>query len=398
MFLIGRRDVRPSFRSARTAPLIVLLALPMMVTAAAGQDQLGSSPPIYHEHFTTSPAVRSTGGAILPAANQLPGQPLADYSNGLPQQSSGNNVTSGGHTVPLSGFPEPRGPAIEPPPGYGVEQPRTFDVAQLDDVFTDGAGLSPGAVDFLKGRALATWLPAGSDELGMTELDIRSGMTFSRLPMLTITPGFQLDIFDGPTRTDLPGQAYAGLVEFSLARPPSMTTPWGYELAAAPGYYSDFENTSSDAIRITGRGVLYLAQSVALQWVLGVTYLDREDIDFLPIAGFIYSPHDDLRLELVFPKPRIAQRIRQMPGSEQWVYLAGEFGGGEWAIERSNGREDIATIRDLRISLGLETKHAHDGSLFVEVGLVFDRELEYKSGIGDFDPDATAMLRMGMVF
>ena len=83
---------------------------------------------------------------------------------------------------------------------------------------------------------------------------------------------------------------------------------------------------------------------------------------------------------------------------ERWMYLAGEFGGGSWAIERANGADDTVTLSDYRIIFGVESKYYNGPTWLFEAGYVFNREVEYESGIGDFNPDETMMVRFGYTY
>nr|MDQ3329957.1 hypothetical protein [Planctomycetota bacterium] len=116
----------------------------------------------------------------------------------------------------------------------------------------------------------------------------------------------------------------------------------------------------------------------------------------LPVFGLLHSPSDDLKLELVFPRPRILKRVGQEAGAETWAYAAGELGGGSWAIERRNGMDDVASYRDYRVLLGLEQKQLKSWAAAVEAGYVFGRELEYASGRGDYSPNGTLILRLAL--
>jgi hypothetical protein len=142
----------------------------------------------------------------------------------------------------------------------------------------------------------------------------------------------------------------------------------------------------------------YYTASPNLQWAGGVVYLDRQDLPALPAFGVILTPRDDLRYELMFPKPRLAWRQYFTPLYEQWVYITGELGGQSWAVERSGGGNDIATYRDLRLVLGMERKRNSGRMLFVEGGYVFGREVEYESNVGKLSPGDTAFLRVGGAF
>jgi hypothetical protein len=232
--------------------------------------------------------------------------------------------------------------------------------------------------------------------LGMTTVTTGVILESARLPGASLRPRFGWHFPHGPTRTDLPGQLYDASVEARMYWP--FRDHLIGEFAIAPSIFSDFENTSSDALRIVGRGVGYYVWSDNLKFAAGVTYLDRKDIQLLPIAGVIWTPTPDHRFDLVFPQPRIARRFRRDAEHERWVYLSGELGGGSWAIQRSTGVDDVVSYRDLRLITGIEWKFAGDSSCRIEGGYVFGRELEYVSNIGNYEPRSTSMLRAAFVY
>lgn len=120
-------------------------------------------------------------------------------------------------------------------------------------------------------------------------------------------------------------------------------------------------------------------------------YLDRGDVKLLPVFGLIALPGENVRLELVFPRPRVVFQLND----RNQLYVSGELGGGTWAIERATGDDDLATYRDLRLCIGLQ--HLDDengGCSSIEIGYLFDRRLEYASGQGDYSPADTAMIRL----
>jgi hypothetical protein len=220
-----------------------------------------------------------------------------------------------------------------------------------------------------------------------------------RAPGWSLTPGFQVHFLDGPTRTDLPEQLYNARINLGWMH--QINPRLGVQLAIAPGVNTDFRQSSSDAFRMTGRALGFYGLSPQTQLLFGIAYLDREDVRILPAIGVIHSPTPDYRFEFIFPKPKLAYRLSQMANAaagERWVYLSGEFGGGSWAIERASGAEDIATYRDWRLIVGMESKAQTGPGWLVEMGIVFNRDLEYKSGIGDFEPDGAGMLRAGVTY
>lgn len=246
-------------------------------------------------------------------------------------------------------------------------------------------------------KASVTWLPGSDDNLGIFTLYLVETVDLPRLEGFTITPRFGVHYLDGPVRTDLPARVYDTSVSFRWFN--KVNEKWSYELEVAPGVYSDFKSVTSDSVRITGKGLAYYVHSRAKQFVMGVVYLDREDILMLPAAGMIMWFSEGSRLELIFPKPKFTYRIEKDENLERWAYVAGEFGGGSWAIRRSpGGRDDIVTYSDLRLIGGLETKHTNGKISQLEVGFVFNRSLEYQSDIGNYNPSPTAMLRYQLTF
>ncbi|MCG8587065.1 MAG: DUF6268 family outer membrane beta-barrel protein [Pirellulales bacterium] len=248
-------------------------------------------------------------------------------------------------------------------------------------------------------RLTETWLPGGSGEgLGVNEIgtSVTFGFPFpSPKSPLLIRPQFNLYLLDGPEGPDLPAQVYSAGVQFRWMRP--LGERWMMDLSVMPGYFADFDTNSGDAVRITGHGIALWNRSETMKVALGVVYLDRDDVSILPAAGLIYTPHEDLRWELMFPRPRVAWRPSGS-ACDDWFYVAGEFGGGTWAIQRASGATDVTTYRDYRLVLGWERKPPLQLQTRLEIAYVFGRKLEYESATPDFTPDDTLMLRFGLAY
>lgn len=270
---------------------------------------------------------------------------------------------------------------------------------QLATMPPRGRGL-PGARDgiFQGGSVGFTWL-AGSD-LQMTDTLAQAslGIPFpSREAPVVFTPGYGLHTLDGPVGLDVPSQLHDAWLEARFPR--QITERLMLDLAVAPGYYSDFERRSDDAIRITGRAVAIYDWTTTTKLALGVVYLDRNDVSVLPAAGITWQPSPERKIELIFPRPRFAWRTYQYEaldrtGAEWWYYLAGEFGGGTWATVRADGSLDELTYHDYRVVLGLERKPAGLTPSRIETAYVFGRALEYSSDEQQFDVDDTVMARL----
>jgi hypothetical protein len=267
---------------------------------------------------------------------------------------------------------------------------------------TDGCGGITDHKDgfFQKLSFAATWLDRGSAEgYGITELDL---FAMFALPLptrewpLLITPAFNVRYVDGPLAPDLPPRLYETYLDFMWL--PRVSPRWTGILAVAPSLYSDFEVDDNSAWRLTGKGLArYDWVPERLQLLFGVLYLNRQDVRLLPAGGFIWTPSDGRRYELLFPRPKLAHRIDCGPYYEDWLYLGSEFGGNSWAFDRG-GTSDIVTLRDFRIYLGLERKFDGGAGYRLEVGYVFSREAEFASGIPDVHAPDTAMLRAGATF
>jgi len=238
-------------------------------------------------------------------------------------------------------------------------------------------------------------LPAG-DSYALNTVDVRSTVYFGQLPFLLFTPRFGWHVVGNGGPVGMPPQFFDAGLDTTLYLP--LGQKWSFLGMVGPSIFSDGQNTTSQSFRLTGRALVFYKWSETVKLSGGFLYLDRVDIKALPAGGIFYQPRDDLKIELFFPRPRIAWRYAQDEDISSWCYLAGEFGGNSWAIERSNGTPDIMTLRDYRLVAGLEHVNGDDFRCLLEAGFVFGRKIEYSSGIGNTTQSPTAMLRGGLVF
>lgn len=248
-------------------------------------------------------------------------------------------------------------------------------------------------------QSLFTTTHVGGHDLAMTTLDLRSVFAFP-LPdedsPLLLTPGYGWPLVDGPSYTDVPGQLHEAYLDIRYLK--RFTPAFVMDLGITPGLYSDFEGNHSQAFRLGARGLVALTYSPTVQIVAGLAYLDRDDVEFLPLGGIVWTPADDVRLELVSPRPRFLKRLWKENGREAWWYLSGELGGGSWAIRRHCGCSDTLNYYDARLALGWELRNEHGLGGLLEAGYVFYRHLEYLSGGPTFEPDDTFVVRAGLTF
>lgn len=292
-------------------------------------------------------------------------------------------------------------------PMYSTGPARTLPASYSDDVTQPmvpdtGPTAAPAKPAGAKSGVLQqiavteTWIPRGDTGLGFNDLATQAVFGFpffTREAPLVLTPAYEIHYVDGPTVPDLPPRLHDA--SFQIRHMRKVSPLWGIDLAITPGWHGDFEADSGKTFRLPARVVTAYDWSPTTQLILGIAYLDREDVDFLPVGGIILSPDDATRVEAIFPRPRIARRFGFDGSIEDWVYLAGEFGGGSYGIERASGGPDVATLSDLRLITGIERKSPLLNARF-EFGYVFAREIEYLSGTPTFEPDDTVMVRGGL--
>lgn len=273
------------------------------------------------------------------------------------------------------------------------------------DGFVAPQKLSPHKNGFFqKLNVSAAWIGSGGiADFGLTEIDtsvsVAVPMPIREWPML-ITAAYNPRFIDGPSgppSSDLPPRLNEVYVDFMWL--PTFVHRHTLMLAVAPSYYSDFEANHDNAFRLTGKALwIYDLRPEELQLVAGVLYLNRDNIRLLPAGGLIWCPSDWAKFELIFPKPKLAMRMNVGPGFEDWVFGAAEFGGNTWAIERADGTPDNVTLFDYRLLAGVERRRDGGAGIRLEGGYVFGRTVEYSSGVGNFDPPGSFMVRAGVTF
>jgi hypothetical protein len=169
-------------------------------------------------------------------------------------------------------------------------------------------------------------------------------------------------------------------------------------LGFTPCINGDYAFINSKTWRFQARAIGIWTCNCTTQLLAGVAFIDRENIQFLPVAGLIWTPDQVWNFDLVVPRPRISRQLAVNWKREWRAYLGGEFGGNSFSILRTTGDQDVATYQDLRVVLGIERKKYRGRSFYLEAGVVFARKLEYASGTPSIDPGPSAMFQSGSYF
>jgi hypothetical protein len=343
------------------------------------------------------PVVTTYGGSSAGPTAQYGATPPGQVPQQAWQPYPDMNCPSPGGSVPLQGGGFPTQQPIYPP----TPEPSLRESLTPPDA-RNGF--------FQKAKFAATWLPAlENDSLGWTDLrtEVVTALPFfTRENPIIITPSYELHFLDrpaafGPAGLDLPPRLNDLAIDFHVFR--VYGNHWIADFAVTPGLYADDHSfDSSDALRINGRAVGVYAPTLERKWLLGVTYIDGGWTKVVPIAGVVYEPNDDVKYELVFPRPRFAWRLpnSQVPGrDEYWAYVMAEFQNSVWAFEQTNGTPDVLASRDYRVLLGVERKVVGGLSYRAEIGYVFNRDIKVASVSGnDISLDDSFLIRAGIAY
>jgi len=257
-----------------------------------------------------------------------------------------------------------------------------------------------------------TWLygdPTDPEDFGFHRTEISSTfavpMFYNTETPLLITPGFASNWLQGPIGDpagvprgpDLPPRVYDAYLD--VAWHPRISETIGIELGARTGVWTDFDNVSSDSVRILGRGLARVALTPHLDILFGAVYLDRVRIKLLPAGGFYYRPTPEWDMYIVFPNPKLRKHFTSVGNSEWFWYAAAEYGGGSWTVDRA-GTSDRIDINDIRMMFGLEWETQTQIRGHIALGYVWDREILFADTLmpAEFTPDDTIMVRGGIDF
>jgi len=285
------------------------------------------------------------------------------------------------------------------PPGY-PQQNSTF---QQTMHLYQGAR---GSWSYIAGNGQGT-------NVGVNELDTsatfalpffhNSAANLNHAPLL-ITPGFGLQLWDGPETTstmlaDLPPNTFDVFID--TAWNPQFTPLFGAELGVRVGIFTNWDVFVFQSWRLMGRAIGTLQLSPTMQGKAGIVYLDRNQVKLLPAIGVTWTPDANSRYDIFFPTPKAAKRITNAGKHSIWGYLAGEYGGGAWTFRRSTGQISPFDYNDIRISLGTEwvpqTPTGLSGNF--EMGYVFYRQLFYVDGPPQIQNlNNTFMFRLGLAY
>jgi hypothetical protein len=246
-------------------------------------------------------------------------------------------------------------------------------------------------------RTEVSWIVANADQLGIGSASASMAFGVPKIKGLLIRPAGAIYWLNGPVQTDLPDRVYDAEVHGTWMH--RFNEKFRAHINVTGGLYSDFAQTSTNgAFRLSGSGMGALEVHPDVQLVLGATYLNLGSIRMWPIGGIVWSPNGRFRFELIYPEGRITVKTSENETFVERRYLAMGFWGRTWEVERTSGLREKVTYSDWRISTGYERRYMWGITTFFEFGLAFNRDLEYRSGIGTYQPQNAIFARGGLFY
>ncbi|MBM3964952.1 MAG: hypothetical protein FJ308_07755 [Planctomycetes bacterium] len=278
----------------------------------------------------------------------------------------------------------------------GFELPNHIDMNELKTIDGSETGKpllwqrtipNPRYTIYRDRASIADYMPGDGEQFGW--IDFQSTPYLPRGQSSGLTTAMGLHLLSGPNSVPLPPRLWDFILGYQARD--TFADRFSYDIAANVGVYSDFEDSVRDGVRALGHAVGMLHVNEIWDIVSGVDYLNRDDCKILPVIG--YSWHNPSiprwRVDMVFPRPR----IQYVLDGGQRLYTAGLLGGGTWDIEMPGDVNDVITYRDLEWLFGHEHITTEGNISAIEMGYVFGRKLEFRSGQPDVDFNDAFVIR-----
>jgi hypothetical protein len=172
--------------------------------------------------------------------------------------------------------------------------------------------------------------------------------------------------------------------------------PFTAELGFNPSLNTDFnQSPGSDAWNWDGRGAINVTVNPQTMVVLGALFWDRVDDRVLPYGGVVFKPNEYFEIRALFPRSEVSIGLGTPWGIPQWLYVNGEYHVEAYEIGGGGGRQ--IQLQDWRAMLGIRSDSCGVES-FLEGGWVFDRQVKFSTGGGNFDITSGFIARFGIKF
>lgn len=255
-------------------------------------------------------------------------------------------------------------------------------------------------------RLAAQWAPA-VDGFGIATYDaavtVPSYPFFGPPPPL-FTAGYRATQLDSPSTVDLPSDLHRFHLDVAWMR--RINDRWTTRLTLGTVFASDMHNRGGDAWRVRAGGFALFQPNERWSFAFGALATGRDDLPVIPAVGLVYQPSPSLRINLMMPEPRIEWLYAEAGERQTWLYLGAGIGGDTWGVTRQTGAEDRLSLREFKLTVGLESRNRRPPGSFVptgnvwtvEAGVVLGRRFEFERDAQEVKLDDALMIRTAMRF
>lgn len=215
--------------------------------------------------------------------------------------------------------------------------------------------------------------------------------------ILTSTPEFGLRTWEGPREIHLPANVYR--FGWNLGLESAFNNAFSWHMFVNPSINSDLQSTlTSDAWNIDAKMYGVWQIDPTLQFVFGAFYWDRRDDIVLPYGGLVWYPTDDWEVRALFPEGRVSHFIGNFWEGSHWLYASYEFHVESYQFDMKGVRDrEQIQLKDWRFAVGIRSDHAYFEK-YIEVGMVFNRDVEFRHGQPNAGIEDGFQARIGLRF
>jgi|GEM_PF-5025540 len=247
----------------------------------------------------------------------------------------------------------------------------------------------------------------GGDGLGMSDTSASVSVVIPGpldQSFLLFTPGFRVTTFDSQGDFWLPETVYSTTLGTTWKGRVRGSKKWMYQGSVSLGIHSDFRGDMDNGFRMNGYALALYQWTPKLMLMFGAAYTDLFAWGVIPAGGLVWNRSETERWSLIFPRPSVAWRCRQLefflPRREEkecWFFIGAQLTGGTWEGEMADTQMNTEfSYSEWRLLTGLEYKLGEVTLFTAELGLSFARGISYEDGRKSRYPDESLFFRVGM--
>jgi len=109
-------------------------------------------------------------------------------------------------------------------------------------------------------------------------------------------------------------------------------------------------------------------------------------------------PDDRWEFRLLFPRSQFSYRLGELNGGETWITSTVEYVVQAYQVDLPGGvGADRIQLQDWRASVGLRQDYERISWQF-DAGVVFDRSVQFRDDVSEFEVDPTGLVRFAFWF